>query len=364
MTMPAPLRFFLGAHSPGGYYSLYDWLINLRTARDVYILQGGFGSANSFFLRYITEKLREMGVPFQELVSTVDPDELDGLLLPTLAIAFINGSAPHDIKPKYPIAVERFISLDGLYASAPIKENLAAIIRLIQEQQQCFMRTYRCLSAARSLNDDIFSLIVRSAALDKISKRAAGVISRELKTAPAAGGELKKRFLSAVTAAGPVCLFDTANTLCKTIYEINDDYGLSHFFLSPILNAATQAGLEVIACYCPLNPENKLEHVLIPALSLGFVSSSALYPYTGQPYRRIRLNACVDSALLRQYRQRLRFEKNTAASLIAEASASLKQAQDITDRLESIYTPHLNDAAFRLLAESIVQALPGINGRN
>ena len=94
MTMPAPLRFFLGAHSPGGYYSLYDWLINLRTARDVYILQGGFGSANSFFLRYITEKLREMGVPFQELVSTVDPDELDGLLLPTLAIAFINGSAP------------------------------------------------------------------------------------------------------------------------------------------------------------------------------------------------------------------------------------------------------------------------------
>ena len=124
----------------------------------------------------------------------------------------------------------------------------------------------------------------------------------------------------------------------------------------------TQAGLEVIACYCPLNPENKLEHVLIPALSLGFVSSSALYPTQvsrtaasdSTPVLTARCSGSTGSACA--------LKKNTAASLIAEASASLKQAQDITDRLESIYTPHLNDAAFRLLAESIVQALPGING--
>lgn len=355
--MTKPVRFFLGAHSPGGYYSLYDWLINLRTARDVYIIQGGSDGAASLFLRYAAANLQESGIPCQAFLNPAEPGHLDGLLLPELSTAFINGGAPHAIKPKYPIAVERVIALDGLYAPDPIKESAANIITLTEQRQQCLARTYRCLAAARALNDNIFSLIVRSTALDRISKRAAGVISREIRRVPPSAGAVKKRFLSAVTADGPVCLFDTADALCKTVYEINDDYGLSHFFLSPILNAASQAGLETFACYCPLNPENKLEHVLIPALSLAFVSSSALYPYTGNPYRRVRLNACIDGMLLKQCRQRLRFEKNTAMSLIGEASASLKQAQQLGDRLEGIYAPHFDGSALRLLAENSVRSL-------
>ena len=41
--------FFLGANSPGGFHSFFDWLIDLNTARDIYIIKGGPGCRKTAF---------------------------------------------------------------------------------------------------------------------------------------------------------------------------------------------------------------------------------------------------------------------------------------------------------------------------
>ena len=43
----AQIRYFLGANSPNGFYSLYDQLIDLESAQAVYLLKGGPGCGKS-----------------------------------------------------------------------------------------------------------------------------------------------------------------------------------------------------------------------------------------------------------------------------------------------------------------------------
>lgn len=43
MQAQPQVRFFLGANSPGGFYSLYDQLIDPAQAEEIYILKGGPG---------------------------------------------------------------------------------------------------------------------------------------------------------------------------------------------------------------------------------------------------------------------------------------------------------------------------------
>ena len=41
MTKETQVRFYLGANSPGGFYSLYDQLMDPLEASNVLILKGG-----------------------------------------------------------------------------------------------------------------------------------------------------------------------------------------------------------------------------------------------------------------------------------------------------------------------------------
>ena len=45
--------FYLGANSPGGFYSLYDELLRPEEARSIYILKGGPGCGKSSLMRRV-----------------------------------------------------------------------------------------------------------------------------------------------------------------------------------------------------------------------------------------------------------------------------------------------------------------------
>lgn len=88
-------RFFLGANSPEGYYSFYDQLIDLNTAREVYIIKGGPGSGKSSFMRRATALLTEAGFATEYICCSADPDSLDGVVFPEIGLAFVDGTQPH-----------------------------------------------------------------------------------------------------------------------------------------------------------------------------------------------------------------------------------------------------------------------------
>ena len=219
----------------------------------------------------------------------------------------------------------------------------------------CYARAYRCLRAAAELTADRTALFQTTAVEEKIAKRAKGILSRECRRSGRGEGKVCQRFLSAITHKGVLVEFGTVERQCRRVYELADTYGLGHLLLTHILSGAVAAGWDVIACPSPLAPD-RLEHLILPQLSLAFVTTGgAAYPR--HPYRRLRLDAMVDRELLHRNRTRLSFSKKVSAALVEEVVSSLSQAKAMHDDLERLYNPYVDFGKVRATAEWAVRQL-------
>ena len=248
----------------------------------------------------------------------------------------------HVVEPKYPGVVERYVNIGQCYDSkglAPLRED---IISCMSGYKECYLRAYRCLGASAEIFEDIRSTLLTQELSEKLAKRAHGILARELRRSKRpSGGQVKQRFLGAITHAGPLCLFETAQAQCSRIYLLEDNYSLAHELLIHLLAGMTAGGCDVVACPDPMAPD-RLAHLLVPQLSLAFLTSTATLPFHGSSYRRIRLDAMADKELLRHSRPRLRFARKVSAALVEEAVDSLAQAKAMHDDLEAIYNPHVD----------------------
>ncbi len=335
------IQYFLGGNTPAGFYSLYHQLSDPARMRALYIIKGGPGSGKSTLMRRVERHAREAGLETEQVLCSGDPDSLDALLLPELGAALVDGTAPHVVEPQCPGAVERYIDLSGFYDRSGLRPLKGDILSATAEYQGHYRRAYRCLGAAGELRRDVNELLGGEQVRQRLGKRAAGIISRELKRPAEGEGRADQRFLSAVTCKGAVTLWDTVTAQAERVYELADNYGLAHHLLDPILTAALAAGHDAIACPCPMAPD-RLAHVIFPGLSLAFVTSTQEDPWPHRAYRRLRLDAMVDADAYRLNRPRLRFTKRVAAALLDEGIADLSLAKQAHDRLEGLYNPYVN----------------------
>ena len=91
----ADIRYFLGANSPDGFYSLYDQMIDPVQARRIYILKGGPGCGKSSLMRRVAQAMEEKGASVEYIACSGDPDSLDAVVFPALNTAIVDGTAPH-----------------------------------------------------------------------------------------------------------------------------------------------------------------------------------------------------------------------------------------------------------------------------
>ena len=103
MYTPKETRFFLGANSATGFYSLYDNLIDPHTEDTLYILKGGPGCGKSSFMRHIAQGAISAGLDVEYIHCTADPDSLDAIYIPARKIAYVDGTAPHGAVTKHTI---------------------------------------------------------------------------------------------------------------------------------------------------------------------------------------------------------------------------------------------------------------------
>lgn len=260
------------------------------------------------------------------------------------------------MEPKYPGLVERYVNLGDCYDRAGLQPLRQELMGCMKGYKACYQRAYRCLTAAAQIGEDLRSLLLTPALEAKMAKRARGILSREVKKGDGEAGRAVQRFLGGVTWKGVLCQFETVDTLCKRVYELADTYGLAHSMLTHLAAGALAAGHDVIVCPSPLFPD-RMEHLLIPSLSLAFVSASPSLPYPKRPYRRIRLDAMADAELLRRNKARLKFFRKVSAALVEEAVDSLAQAKAMHDELEGLYNPHVDFDRVYQTAQAITDEL-------
>lgn len=341
MQADEKIRYFLGANSPHGFYSLYDQLIDPKQANAIYILKGGPGCGKSTLMRRIGARAEEMGEQVEYIHCSGDPDSLDGVVLHGSKTAIVDGTAPHVIEPHYPGVVDSYVNLGDCYDKAALKGIRQEIMDCMVGYKDCYKRAYRCLDASAEIAEDMRSILITQALEEKAAKRAHGILSREARNTGTGNGQVIQRFLGAITHQGSLTYYTTADVLCKRIYVLEDSYGLSHLMLTHLLAGFTHSGYDVIACPSPMTPD-RLEHLLVPELSLAFLSTPPGGPYRKRPYRKIRMDSMADADLIYRNKTRLRFSRKISAALIDEAVESLAQAKAMHDDLEALYNPHVN----------------------
>ncbi len=346
--------FFLGSNSKDGFHSFYDNLIDLKKANAVYIIKGSPGCGKSSFMKKIKLMLEHAGHTVEDIWCSSDPDSLDGIIIPSLQIAFVDGTAPHIVEPKYPLAVEHYINL-GEFINTSVREKKDEIIALTDKYRKDYAVVYNLLATAGAIEGELLNIALGGVSLERIAKKAKGIVSREI-TKKGSGGVVKRRFLSSISSKGYTTLFETATTLAENIYVLDDNFGLGMFLLNPIAEAAKTAGFNVYLAYSPLCPD-RLEHVIIPELSLAFITSKKYSAYTGEYKRRVRLDAMIDTALLRDKKKKIAFSRKLMQSTLTEAYSSLNELKLLHDNIEALYNPYVN---FDAIYESAIKLATNI----
>ena len=350
-----PVYFFLGANSEEGFFSLYDQLLGGRLD-DLMILKGGPGCGKSTFMRRVGAAMERVGERVVYINCSGDPDSLDGAIFLDRNAAIVDGTSPHVLEPTYTVASERYVDLTRFYNVDAAKARRAEIVALSDEYRAHYRSAYHVLRALDEVAGERRTVLHAQMDFSKLARRVNAILARELRGEGSGSGRVDHAFLGGLTHRGDICRFDTVETLCPRIYELNDSAGLGAEMLKAVCDVASERHFDVIACPAPDRPR-ELQHVLIPEKGVAFITSNARIPYEGKPYRRLRLDAMTEERLTRTQKAKLRFMRRVETSLRDEAVSALANAKHAHDALENAYHPCVDFEGVTALAEQEIDRI-------
>lgn len=347
--------FFLGVCTPRGFVSRYDSLLD--EVRYLTVIKGGPGCGKSTLMRAIGRAAQARGLDVSYILCSSDPDSLDGVILPQLSAAWVDGTAPHVVEPRLCGGSMNYLNFGAFYDSAAMQEKEEEIRRVQRKNAAQYPHLTACLAAADALQGGIRLVTDTPAYREEMAAIAECVALSSVKAAGDPQTRSSRRFLSAVTPKGLYFCRDTPAALCSRVYVLRDDYGLAPLLLEVLQTRAQALGHTCIACYSPLLPEGQPSHLLIPSADAAVVSESALLPYGAPNFCRIDLN----STLPPKTRASLEFYTKTTAALLEQAVVHSRRAKQYHDRLEALCKPFVDFAAVDRMTKRTLREVFGAN---
>jgi len=313
--------FFLAANSGQGFYSLYDSFPG--EPYFLHIIKGGPGTGKSGFMKRIREAARERGMDTVSILCSGDPDSLDGLLVPELGRAWVDGTAPHVREPKLFGVDADYFNL-GRFCRLPLDErDRDRALALNREYKARYETAYQHLAAAAALEkaEELHDAAAAQEEGQRVGKILNALPERE-------GGACRKerRFLSAISCQGMLHLHDTVNLLCKQIYYLR-----GHAVLERAAKMAERKAERLILCPRPLRPE-QLEAVLLPEEGIALMRAPAAVRVPQGEHLQ------SDRAL-------------------AQAMDELREAKALHDKLEAVYKPYMDFDALTAFTDKYIDML-------
>lgn len=339
--MAKGLSFFLGANSGGGFSSRYDALLAHRFD-ELVILKGGPGCGKSSLMRTVAAAAEARGETVHRILCSGDPDSLDGVILEEENRAYVDGTAPHVIEPRYAAVHERYLDLSPYYDAA-VKAERAEIVRAQDACSAAYASSYRVVGALAALRRERNARLRASFDLSKFLRRAEGIAARELR-GKGYGGTAAGVFFDALSYRGALHLAPDAAEGYAHVYSLDDSALLAAPALELLKERAIAAGERVLVGYDVLQSDVP-RHLFVPSRSLAFVTGGE------NAYRRVRLDAAAEGTLSRGEKAHLRLLRRLCRELEQEAVKALAAAKAAHDTLEALYHPYVDFAAVAALAE-------------
>jgi len=336
-------HFFAGGNTSIGFYSLFDYITDLEKCNHRLIIKGGPGTGKSTMMKRIGESMAERGFFTESFFCSSDNNSLDGLSVPSLGFAIVDGTAPHTIDPTLPGARDEIINLGDCWDTDKLRRNRQEIAELIRQNGFFFFQAYQCLREAGVVLETIRYLMHGAVDYDSLSKVARTLAMETVSALPPAQGLQSERrlFAGAITPQGLVNFYPSILQNISSFHFLTGDPGSGKsLLLEQIRQAVLQAGYRVEVYSCPFEPQ-RIDAVVVPDGKAAFLK--ATYPHS---FSLAETGHTLDIVALSRY-AKARDLKKTAAErnesldrfwqVIHRAVEFLRKAKYVHDRLEEYY---------------------------
>lgn len=323
MRQGKAIYVFPGSNTPNGYQSFYPE--GLATMETVFILKGGPGCGKSTLMRKIGLNMQERGYNVEFWQCSSDNESLDGVLIPALSVAIIDGTSPHLLDPKYPGAVDEIVNLGEHWDAAALRRNKQEIIQLSGSISECFAACYKKLADAGKLYQEGFSAqqeAVDEAVLEKnFAELARAVFQPEQP-------RCRHLFSSAVTPRGLVDVAEALSLRAEQRYILSGPAGGGkERLIARLAEQAQRQGHFLEIFHNTLAPQH-IELLYFPHLSIAVLASDRPLDSVRDNDRVIPCGQQSDGTPARQ----AEIEQLTAA-----AALHISEAKSLHDDLEQYY---------------------------
>jgi len=350
-------HIFAGGNTSQGFFSYYNYIIDLNHAKNVYVLKGGPGTGKSTFMKYIGTEAINKGHKVEYFHCSSDSNSLDGVLIPSLKIAMVDGTSPHTIDLEYPGVVDEIINLGEFWDRSALAEYRNRVITERKEIKFNFSRAYRYLRAAASIYEDTEAINRKYTDNGKVNKLTYDIIEGLFSNTINNGtiekeGTERRLFASAITPDGVVNYLDSLLTKSK-IYGLVGNPGMGvDVLLEKIKEEVIARGYDVECFYCGLLP-NKLEHLIIPKLDVSLTTINKYHEAKTDIHSYINFEYFTDKAAKEAYAD-VAFENEQQIDLlIKRAVESIVKAKSIHFEMEKYYSPSMDFDRLMILKENI-----------
>ena len=338
--MATSKSYYAAANTEKGFCSLFGEIFAPSSLSRLYIIKGGPGTGKSTFMRAIGREAEARGLDVEYYYCSADTGSLDGVKIPALAAAVIDGTPPHACEPKYPGACEKIINLGENLCEEELRSRRAEIESLSRECGECYARSSRFLAAAGQT--ERLRLDVVSEAFD--AKKAAGAARRILARAKPAGGAYSERYISALGVRGEAHIYNAPEKGEKTV-RVSGKYGAEKLFLSVLARQAAEGGYSVL----------RFPDVLLAERTEGVYINELRTRFTATEEGEDEINAMrfVQNEVLSENRGKLRFAEKCREALLQGALAELSKMGAAHGELEKYYISAMDFARSGAMMERV-----------
>lgn len=333
-------NYYAGGNTFLGFYSLYEDIF--RGLRRLYILKGGPGTGKSSFIRSIGLAANNKGYDIEFFHCSSDNNSLDGLIIPSLQIGVVDGTAPHIVDPKYPGAVDQIINLGQFWAENKLRQQKKIIIRLSDEISENFKIAYSHFHEAKIIHDEWEKIYLSEMDFDKADSITESLIKEIFDNVRVTENNpsIKKRFFGAATPAGAVNFIENITEGIEKRFIIKGRPGSGKStMMRKIGKYAEGMGLSVEYYPCGFDPYS-LDMVIMPALSIAVLDGTS--PHVINPSRDSdqvvdMFELCIDNNIEKRKESELRIIEQRYKLKMTIATNYIKEAKRLHDLLEKYY---------------------------
>jgi hypothetical protein len=342
---------FTSSNTSAGFVTFIPDLI--KGLRKLYVLKGPPGSGKSTFIRLVGESLLEQGFEIEFWVSPLDLVNPEGVYIPRLEAAVINGSLQQPVDPPYPGITGQIVNLDAYLNRAALQPHSRAVMSLVDQIEEHQQSAFHLLKQAGRVKEELKKEIAVHLSMERIQQVIDGLANAIFQQQP---GE-KHYFASAVTAEGIVNYIDEISKDCRQRYILKGPPGSGKSTIIQELARRARAGDFFLEYYhCGFEAEN-LSMVIIRNLEIALIDAGQLELTPRSWDTVLEMADYLDGYdLAGQALQSSEIHRNYE-NLLQQGQATLEKAQHTRKELKKLYASNMDFTRLDTCREKIVAEL-------